>query len=151
MKQALTLILLFFCTTSIVAQHQKREKIKALKVAHITNELNLSSSEAEKFWPIYNESQDKIQQLRQQSRELHKSLKEDFEGISEKEAVDILNKSITFQNKMHQEKNVLIKRLQQIISAKKIIQLKKAEEDFNRTLLKKFKNRMRNQPPHRGE
>ena len=32
-----------------------KEKIKALKVAHITNELDLTSKEAQQFWPIYNE------------------------------------------------------------------------------------------------
>lgn len=32
-----------------------KERIKALKVAYITKELNLTSAEAEKFWPVYND------------------------------------------------------------------------------------------------
>ncbi len=30
------------------------EKIKALEIAYITKQLNLSSEEAEKFWPVFN-------------------------------------------------------------------------------------------------
>ena len=43
---------------SLMAQPPKRkgmkDKIRTLKVEFITEKLNLSSVEAEKFWPIYN-------------------------------------------------------------------------------------------------
>jgi hypothetical protein len=32
-----------------------REKIKQLYIAYITQEINLSEDEAEKFWPIHNQ------------------------------------------------------------------------------------------------
>ena len=57
MKKIITFICIsFFCILSFKAQGKKgsREKIKALKVAYLTEQLNLTSSEAEKFWPIYN-------------------------------------------------------------------------------------------------
>ena len=34
--------------------------MKALKTAHITDQLDLTSAEAEKFWPIYNEFDAKL-------------------------------------------------------------------------------------------
>ena len=42
------------------------ERVQALKVAFITKALNLTSAEAEKFWPIYNEFQDKRDVVRKQ-------------------------------------------------------------------------------------
>lgn len=33
---------------------EKQEKIQTLKVAFLTKELNLTSEEAEKFWPVHN-------------------------------------------------------------------------------------------------
>ena len=50
------LILLVLCSSlSISAQKKDRhEHIKALKVPFLTEELNLTPAEAEKFWPIYN-------------------------------------------------------------------------------------------------
>jgi len=45
---------------------EKREQIKAMKVAFLTTELDLTSSEAEKFWPLYNTYDDKQFELRHQ-------------------------------------------------------------------------------------
>jgi Skp family chaperone for outer membrane proteins len=154
MKQLLSLLIALLFIGTTFAQHPKREKIEALKTAHITNELNLTSSEAEKFWPIYNASEVKHHELRHELRKLRKQLQEDFDAISENEAIIILQKSIDLQNKIHQERSKLTSDLIQFLPAKKIILLKKAEEDFTRKLIKKFKNhrgRDENTPaPHGG-
>jgi len=143
MKQLLPLLIAILFISTAFAQHPKRKKIKALKAAHITTELNLTSSEAEKFWPIYNSSEEKHHQLRNESRQLRRKLKEGFDTISESDAKNILQKSIDLQNRMHQERNKLTSDLIRFLPAKKIILLKKAEEDFTRKLIKKFKD-------HRG-
>jgi len=36
------------------------ERLKSMKVAYITQELNLTPAEAEKFWPVYNEKYKKV-------------------------------------------------------------------------------------------
>lgn len=144
MKLTLSLLITLLCISTVVGQHpNKRKKIKSLKTAHITNELNLTSSEAEKFWPIYNTSEEVHHQLRSEARQLRRKLKEDFNSISESEAKIILQKSIDLQNRMHQERNKLTFDLIKFLPAKKIILLKKAEDDFTRKLIKKFKE-------HRG-
>src|SRR6187431_2294722 len=57
---------------------EKREQIKAMKVAFLTTELDLSSSEAEKFWPLYNTYDDKLFELRHQKMKgYYKRLKDD--------------------------------------------------------------------------
>jgi hypothetical protein len=55
MKKILLFLSVFVGISYICAAQPPREKIKALKVAFITKELNLTSGEAEKFWPVYNE------------------------------------------------------------------------------------------------
>jgi len=154
MRLTLSLIITLLCISTIFAQHpNKRTKIKALKTAHITNELNLTSKEAEKFWPIYNTSEEVHHQLRSESRQLRRKLKEDFNAVSESEAKIILQKSIDLQNRIHQERNKLTSDLIQILPAKKIILLKKAEDDFTRKLIQKFKGHRgpegRDSPPRR--
>ena len=52
------LILVF--SKEVSAQEGGKERIRAYKTAYITQELDLSSSEAEKFWPVYNEYDKKI-------------------------------------------------------------------------------------------
>ena len=142
MKLTLSLLITLLCISTVVGQHpNKRKKIKALKTAHITNELNLTSSEAEKFWPVYNASEEIHHQLRNESRQLRRKLKEDFNSISESEAKIILQKSIDLQNRMHQERNKLTSDLIKFLPAKKIILLKKAEDDFTRKLIQQFKGK----------
>jgi hypothetical protein len=48
--------LLFAILVSVVlfAPAQNGNRLEALKIAYITNKLNLSPEEAQKFWPIYN-------------------------------------------------------------------------------------------------
>ena len=57
MKKIIIYIPVFlFCSLSIFAQKKResREKIRTLKIAYVTEKLNLTENEAQKFWPIYN-------------------------------------------------------------------------------------------------
>src|ERR1700744_3541652 len=53
------LFLLMLAGTQIFAQAQQggqsqRDKIEALRIAFISQQLNLSPAEAQRFWPVYN-------------------------------------------------------------------------------------------------
>lgn len=151
MKKLIFIIAIALNFGVVFGQH---DKIKALKTAHITTELNLTSSEAEKFWPIYNASQEKTQQLRRQLRELHKKNNAELNTISEQEAINILNTIIDLDDTMHREKQALTQKLKKVLSAKKIILLQKAEHQFNRKLIKKFRDRRsqsNRHSPHKGQ
>ena len=70
MKKYLLVIIAILGTFSFaMAQNGKgHEKIQALKVAFITQKLHLTPSEAEKFWPVYNQYDNEIMQLRANKR-----------------------------------------------------------------------------------
>lgn len=53
MKRFLLCSFLFLAGFTIRAQNGNR--LEALKIAYITNKLNLSPEEAQKFWPLYNQ------------------------------------------------------------------------------------------------
>jgi Skp family chaperone for outer membrane proteins len=55
MKKFILFLAVFAGISYICAAQPPKERIKALKTAYITQELNLTSAEAEKFWPVYNE------------------------------------------------------------------------------------------------
>ena len=124
---------------------EKREKVKALKVAYITEQLELTTDEAQKFWPISNAFDDKQGELR---HEKMKSILDRFkpgnvEKLSEKDASNSLIQMEKIEEDLFNLKKKFIKDLQSVISAKKIIKLKKAEEDFNRELLKQMREKRR--------
>ena len=44
-------------------REQKTEKVQALKIAFITQKLELTSEEAQRFWPVYNRYETDIRQV----------------------------------------------------------------------------------------
>ncbi|MFK5889355.1 MAG: sensor of ECF-type sigma factor [Flavobacteriaceae bacterium] len=150
MKQILLLsFLLLFLSVNIGAQNRppqfkNREKIRALKTAYITNALDLTSKEAEKFWPIYNAYDKKVATFRfEKMHELRSKIKtrEDFNALKDKEAKNLLDGFLKIERDILDAKSKLNTQLLKVISAKKILKLYKAEDDFNRRLLDRLRNR----------
>lgn len=67
MKNLLLIIALIFSFSFVHAQDDgkgpKGEKIQALKIAFITQKLDLTVDEAQKFWPVYNRYEAEIKQV----------------------------------------------------------------------------------------
>lgn len=122
---------------------EKKEKIKALKVAYITEQLDLTTEEAQKFWPVYNAFDDKQFELKHNKM---KTIVNKFEAggidqLSEKEALELITKMDAYEDEMHQLKKKFLKDLLNVLPPKKVIKLKKAEDEFNRKLLREFRGR----------
>ncbi|WP_456379596.1 hypothetical protein [Lutibacter sp.] len=147
-KTLLSLFALLLITSTVIAQQNNREKIKALKTSYITNTLNLSPKEAQQFWPVYNQYSNKTQKLKMQ---LEGSLKREIkfaggiENLTNVEAQKLIDRFMQLEQQITDTKLLLIKELSKIISAKKIIHLKKAERDFNRRILQEYGKRRRMQ------
>ena len=114
------------------------EKMKAHKIAYITEKLSLTPDEAQVFWPVYNEKEDKLHQLREAN---HPSKKQDFDSMSDSEIEDAVNKRF----EMRQAELVIEKQYHEkfkaVLPIKKVAKLYKAEHNFKRDLLKKLRER----------
>ena len=136
----LILLFLFFATV-VQAQDGKHERIKALKTAYITEQLALTSVEAEKFWPIYNKYDEKFHDLRKKEKiEIFQKLKTNLDNLSEAEANALIEKSLSIETEEAELCKQKTTELRGVISPKKIIILKKAENDFKRELLQRYRN-----------
>ena len=143
-KFILPIILLFISSVSFSQDFkEKREKVKALKVAYITEQLELTTEEAQKFWPIYNAYDESQAELRYEKMRaiLNRFKPGNVENLSEKEASTLLIQMEKIEEDLFNLRRKFIKDLQGVVSAKKIIKLKKAEEDFNRELLKQMREK----------
>ena len=145
MKKKLTLSVLLLFTALSFSQDfkEKREKIKALKVAYITEQLELTTDEAQRFWPIYNANEEKQFELRHKKMRsiINKFENGGLEKLSDKEATSLIDQVESIEDELHDYKKKYIKELKTVISAKKIIKLKKAEDEFNRKLMKQFRGK----------
>lgn len=141
MKNLLTLILLAFALSASAQGSDKREQIKSLKTAFITTELSLTSDEAAKFWPVYNAFDEKQFELKHQKmRALGKKI-DGTDSMSDKEALAVINQMEDYEEELYQNRRKLVSSLKSIISPIKILKLKKAEDDFNRKLLRQYKEK----------
>ncbi|HSJ12578.1 MAG TPA: hypothetical protein VK916_07815 [Gillisia sp.] len=142
MKYTFTLlILVLFAFPSLQAQDKSehREKIKALKVAYITQELNMNSEVAQKFWPVYNQYEVK-------KRELHKRENVDWSTIgtiSEARAEAMLKEYLVIEKEEYTIKKQLFTDLKKFLTAREIIKLHELEAEFHQKLIKEYRDRMK--------
>ena len=113
---------------------EARERIRAAHAAYITERLELSVSESEKFWPIYREYAEKRRSLRLQMREARRKDADDANLLE----LDLKIK----QQELDLEKEYSQK-LQKVISAEKMLKLRDAEIDFRRLILRQVQHRRR--------
>lgn len=141
-RKILLLITLLTVVTNFYGQRRPdRDKIKSLKVAFFTERLDLSSSEAEAFWPVYNAHEEKMHSFRRTERSEFRGKLEYLETMSDKEAENLLQNFMDMQGKKLREQQSFVEKMKGILSAKKTILLLRTEEDFKKQLIKQYRQR----------
>ncbi len=119
----------------VFPQGGKKEKIEALRVAFITQKLNLTADESQKFWPVYNDYQDKLKASRQEFRRLSNTF------TTDKEAQDYLDAELLLKQREYNLYKEYYEKIKKTIPIKKVAQLREAEEDFKKELLKQLQGK----------
>lgn len=144
-------ILLTFCL-SVNAQHGKGKgeghgrmykEIQAQKVSFITQRLELTPEEAQLFWPVYNELENKKEQLRQEGRVLFHKIRNGLDSLPEKELVQISDDMIEYRIKDAQLNREYHEKFKKVLPIKKVLELYHAEKKFQGMLLRKIKEKGR--------
>ena len=125
------------------AQREDREggRVESLHIAYITEKLQLTPAEAQAFWPIFNEFQAKLKEIRRQRRmggldakasdaDLEKAAIADFDA---EERINALKKDLFVQ-------------LKKVLPMRKILKLIRAEREFKTHLLDFLRDGRRNEP-----
>jgi Spy/CpxP family protein refolding chaperone len=158
MLQKYILLVLISLTTSLGftqppgggPSEKKREQIHAQKIAFISTQLNLTTEEAQKFWPIYNQYEAEIEKIRKERRGYMNELKKSAE-LSDDRAYELTEKIFATESKESQTRLNYLKQFAGVLGKKKAAEVFIAEEKFKRELLEKLKKEGRPAPPDRGE
>ena len=143
MKKILLILILTLSISSFAQDNGRHERIKALKIAFITERLQLTETEAQNFWPIYNAFDSENQKMRKAT--IGKFRKVDFDTMSDQEAKNHLEEIMVTDKRKHELKQEFEKDLLNVLPAKKIILLKATEDSFNRRMMEQFKKRREGQ------
>ena len=98
--------------------------------------MNLTPQEAQSFWPLYNEYNDKIRFARKNFRQQYANVN-DFK--SDKEADDYLAAELKLRQTEVDLQKEYFEKFKKILGAKKTGLLKKAEEEFKKEIIKTIK------------
>jgi hypothetical protein len=119
----------------------KREQLQALKVGYLTEKLQLTPDEAQVFWPLYNELEDKVKTIRRERRKNRKSTKENHVEMSDDQLMAAVEGELDFEQQELDLKKEYTQKFKKILPIKKVVLLHHAQEDFKRRLLKGAKER----------
>ena len=119
-------------------QDGQNERIDAMKISFITQRLELSPEQAQKFWPVYNQMNAELKEVRQNN-----------DGITDKPFDELTNAEVEANierelDKMEQTislKRKHIGELKKVLSIKQVAKLLMVEEQFKRRLLDHMSNR----------
>ncbi|WP_035484006.1 hypothetical protein [Gaetbulibacter saemankumensis] len=139
MKKIFTLAIIIALSFSSFGQNH-HERIKTLKIAYITEQLNLSEKEAQEFWPVYNTFEHEFFKLREELNRIRRTFNPD--KLTEAEAKSILNDIKVIEDKKHILRIKNLENLSNIIPAKKVLLLKKAEDEFKHKMFEQYRKRM---------
>lgn len=119
-------------------QENKREKMEALRVGFITQELELSPTEAEKFWPIFNQYQNEQKQL----RESYVGKKDGGDDeISADKQLEFEQKRLDLRKKYHAQ-------FKTVLGEQKLSKLYDSERRFRERALQQLKKRREMRDPN---
>lgn len=145
-----TSMLTIFATLGFIAisiaqpgpkHEQKKEKVEAMKIGFITQQMDLTPEEAQKFWPVYNQMSNEIEALRKERKLSRENAKETFETMSDTDIEKLINDEMASRQKELDIHKKYVAQFKTVLSIKKVAQFYKAEEGFKRRLLEKIQEK----------
>jgi len=123
------------------------EQIQKERIAYFTEAIGLTTEEAQLFWPLYNEMDNKRTALfEERASIIHKFMNEP-DKLNDKQLEEHLNRLIAIQQKEVALPAEYDAKFRKVLPARKVMNLYVAEMGFRNYLLQK----MRNERPERSE
>lgn len=139
----------FVILTASPQNNANREKLNAYKIGFFTKKLNLTSSEAQKFWPVYNEYQAEKIKLQTERLGLIRTFNQGESTMSDEQILRLSDRLVESQVK---ETEMAVKfhgMLKQVLPPAKVIRYYQAENQFRVFLLNELQNRQQQNRPLR--
>jgi len=142
----LSVVLTIMCVSISLGYAQSKEamkRIESARIALITERLELTPDQAEKFWPVYREFNEQRRNLRMELRNARRGV--DMANISEEESEKLMNMAFDVKQRELNLEKQYGNRMQNVISNQQLLQLANAEKDFQQMLLKRLQNERQKQ------
>jgi hypothetical protein len=115
------------------------EKIKAEKISLFTSKLDLTPSEAQSFWPVYNEYEKKRFDIQRKIHDFERMPDEKFASLSDSEMEKLTSsyiESFELEGNLRKEDH---KQFLKILPLKKVLLMYRTENEFRSLLIREFR------------
>ncbi len=156
----ITLLLFSLCSPSVFfaqmerppkgpppSEKENEAKIEQLKIAFISKELNLTTAEAQLFWPVFNEMEEKLKLIRKESRAIEKEIAEKFDKLTDEEAETMMKTLFANEERELSIKKEYATKFSAVIGKKRALKLLSLEHEFKRELLDVLRSQGPPPPP----
>ena len=145
--------LLFYCLISFFLgpwtvssqNYEKIQELQAQKVGFFTKKLQLTTKEAQEFWPVYNDYQAQKNKIIQDRRSATRYYINNHNNLSGKKVEEVTEKFISL---IKEESDLLLAyhaKFNKVLPINKVMNIYIAEEQFKTFLLRQLRNRRENQ------
>ena len=123
-------------------------KIHAQRVAFYTERMNLTPAEAEKFWPVYNEYDDKRSKIVAEETRLTRSFRKNQATMSESDIDATIKKIIQLRKAQVAILEDYNPKFREVLPAKKVMKLYLVEVEFRKYLMNQLRQVRNNNRPN---
>ena len=139
--------ILFFLGTRIVSSqvHERNQDLQAQKVGFFTKKLQLSTKEAQEFWPVYNNYQLRKNKIIQDRRSITRYYIQNLKNLSEKEIEEMTGNYIRLMKEESDLLQTFHEKFKEVLPISKVMKIYIAEEQYKTLLLRQLRNKRINQ------
>jgi hypothetical protein len=130
------LFVAFLLTTNLSAQRQLQDKVESFKIGFLTEKMELTPEESEKFWPLYKEFKKKIK-ANSSTIKAHAIV----DLMDEDDSVRYLDKLVSQKKSEYEITRDYMLKMREVLPAKKVALFVSAEREFNMRIIKQARKR----------
>ncbi len=154
MKKYLIIAMLVLTANAYAQPHEnetRREEIEQKKIAFITSKINLTTAEAQSFWPVYNEYQNELKAMRTKGKEELGRPSEWKGKLTEAEIDKFLTAKFAMERKKVDTDEAYYKKFKQVLPMEKVALYYEAEMEFKKELMRSMRDGGQNRRGKPGE
>ena len=148
MMKKLLILWMVFGVLAVQAQQMPQERLKEQKEKFLKERLQLSEEQDGKFFSLYEEFNMKRRDMRIEMSQNRLGLKKS--SLSDAEAKKIIETELRLKKELVGLEEEYYKKYSGVLSSKQIIELYRAEDDFNKIMMQRLNNRPNRQQPQGG-
>jgi hypothetical protein len=138
------LFLSFWVSPELNAQghdfEKRMERLNVEKIAFFTQKLQLTSEEAEKFWPVYNAFQKEKTENQKNKINLERTFRNNDGTLSDKEIEKLADDYISYLQTDADLSTKYHQKFKKVLPIQKVMKLYQAENQYKAMLLKRLRN-----------